>query len=434
MNVFALLFTIEAIGKGAIEIEDPISKFKIDDVYQINLDSVGHFVERWNPDLASRRIQLARSESLVGFESRYPNPLVQPRISRNTQTREHNLGLIINQEIPTRGKRSLKNSIELLKIESIQAEIENLTHQLKLKATQALIELGFLKLDEKYLVQQIDKLSELLATKKTLAARGEDTSISIAQLEFQITNLEFQHINHKEEEKITHFELLNLLGTIHPHSVNIVPPDVQDWHLSQLDKSEGTLSSFHPELVIKKSALEIATISYRLEKLQNVQNPTLIFGVESGIEEDLPIGFVRESTFSLGVSMPLPIWSNNSKLIRAKLWDKQHAEVALKHKENQLNRRILFLKSMITMNFSLYDQLQKNTLPAAKQRLQMLNNFQEQGQGSIDFIVKAETDFHLMRLKEMETRKKIILDLIELEYHFSPKPQINIKSLFHRDH
>lgn len=389
----------------------------------ISRESLPMILGTISPDNRINQLSVQAAEAHSYSAGKLPDPSLTPGFERNLQSREYSISLGVSQEIPIRGKlRQMSIIAENATRRQIAHNQSEQFHKV-IDGRKLLIQMAIA--EQKIATQQkkILNLEKLLESKLDLVAVGEDSRISTGKLEYELAGSRFDLNTSKLEIDTLRYSLLSLIG-LEESSISLQLPNIEN--LKNLpDPATFSLDQplelkYHPQLVFLGSIAQLRESESKLEKLNRYADPKWMIGIASGLREDRPFGFERESSVSFEVSIPLPLWNNRRGTIEASESHYQSAELARNTLEVHLRNKASHLARLLQSHHRTITDLTQNTRPALSQRIQGLTEFREQGLATQEQIAQAEADAMNMDLNFLASLEKFHMAFIEWDAIIAP--------------
>lgn len=373
---------------------------------EISMESIPHYVSELNPEIIKAKYFLSELHALDKGAGIWTNPTIQPGVIRNLNTREYNLSFGVSQKLLSSHKRKSQQSISSNKISLQDSALYLQIFRASEEARDLLIHLTSFHKKEKLLMEQLDNFEKLLALKTLFISQGEESEINAGYLEHRIFLKKQELENLKILNDTTRADLALIFGKSAPNNVALVFPD---WKIpNTIPQVDLSKLEEHPEIKFRKSQIDLAHAQIRLEKNRKYTDPTLMAEVQSGIVEDIPIGFEQETSFRFGVSFQLPIWNDNSHNVKAKRIMAQQKEASLGFTKNELKTRAHSLRRNLETLLHNINNTRTIAISASEKRVESLNKFNKNGVASIDQVARAQTEHFEMELSLLSIEEQFL--------------------------
>lgn len=361
------------------------SPLALDDLIRVGLEQ--------HPKLAQAgfAVDAARGKALQA--GLYPNPTVSVNLDElgdRTGPKGVNTLPLVTQEIVTGGKLRLDRAAACREVDQTTLSLLNQRYLLVAGIRQAYFDVMTLNQRISILNELVGLAEQAVATTQKLVEARQLAPLDVVQLEVELGRLRVERDAAQKELPaalrrlatsvgVPTLALPGIMGTL-----DIALPDYE------LDRVQAYVLSVHPEVKSAVIGVDKARLVLRRAEVQPIPNVTVGAGYVRQNQN-------RSDDWTVGVSVPVPVWNRNQGNIQAARAALAEANKEIARVENDLADRV----AAAMRDFA-----------AAKQRVESLKVLREKAAQAVRIVREAQTMTTLQRLESQRS-----LSQVDLEYN-----------------
>lgn len=270
----------------------------------LSIDEAAQRTLRENPSLRAARWRIEEARGRVVQSGRLANPELDLSYSRKRGTGEYAAGIGLLQRFPVTARLSLERAVARAELAAAEAEVADGGRRLALEARSAAIKVLAIQELRALRDQQLQNSRELSDQMQRRFKVGEASSIETLQ-----TDLETRQLSSASGR--LEFELAALLGELRillglPRNAPIAIKGSLHGPGTSLRAGDERRRA---DLLAGAAKLDSATQTSSLARAERWEDFSLSLGLERGRSEDAPLGLERETTATIKLGIPLPVWN-----------------------------------------------------------------------------------------------------------------------------
>lgn len=284
-----------------------------------------------NPDLAVAEFEIQRTKNRLRWSGRLDNPQLEISGADDVignRENERNLEVAFSQRYPLTSRLRDEKNVRRTQVLIAEAEIAEQRRQLAYRVDQASAELLATRARQ-FVVNKLAALNaEIVASIEPFVARGEISSLDVAQTQLTGRSLDQQISQIKNKERQQALALAQLLGVEATRKVHIRDgfrlPLTRPSTGSRL--SDEQLFRRRPDHLLTLVQHDVAQAEALLAHANRWEDIAFKVFVEREQAVDAPDGLDPNTFAGVGVSIPLPIRQRNEEAIGKARIDTEAAE------------------------------------------------------------------------------------------------------------
>ncbi|MGC4016108.1 MAG: TolC family protein [Luteolibacter sp.] len=374
----------------------------------VTLASVADRVRTQNPDLAAARQRIGEALGRMKQAGKRDNPRLQTEMEHNTKTSEGGVKIGLTQSFPVTDRLRFEKEISVQELKAAEAEVRDVERKLVAAGREELVKILAIRRQRELLREQAAVSGKLADFIDQAAEKGEGSRLDAGQAKLEAAKLatEIRQLDAQEAAAIG--ALKPLLG-MSPASKLMPSGELPPIRIPEA----GAGSSRRPDMQVAKVEADAASLEVDLEWTKKYEDIEVgVFG-SAGRRIDEPGGAEGEGMVGFQLSIPLPLWNDNSGNIEA-------AQAKLKRKQlevNALDRTIRneaeAARAEMAEWAKLEQEVRSELLPLADRQADLAEQTWRNGQGELQVVLKAREqrlqlassrldalrDFHLARVR-----------------------------------
>lgn len=374
----------------------------------LTLDNIGDYASRHNPTLAAARFRIEEARGRLQQSGRLSNPELGSEFMQSVRTPERSFEIAFTQRFPITARLRLEKAVSRAELAAAEAEVRDQERRLALTVRTAAVKLLSVDSHRALRQRQLENSRQLVEFTRKRLESAEAAPVEVLQLELEERQLEAEILQLDTERA-------SLVGELRPQ-LGLAPADepVISGNLpvpSRIPAPAGTFA--RPDLEAARASVDAARSAVDLARAQKWEDIGVGIVAQSERAEDAPEGYMRDEFVGLRLSIPLPIWNDNSGRVR-------EAKAAAARKAKEVDALAVNIRGeiegaraeMATLS-KLMSTLDESLLPAATQIEEQLRVAYTAGQSPLTEVLRARDrrlqlerqridalrDFHLARMR-----------------------------------
>lgn len=374
----------------------------------VTLASVADRVRAQNPDLAAARQRIGEALGRMHQAGRRENPRLQTEVEHNTRTSEGSVKLGFVQRFPVTNRLRFEKELSVRELNAAEAEVRDVERKLVAAAREELVKILALRSQRELLREQAALCGKLAGFIEQAVAKGEGSPLDAGQAKLEAAKLAIEIRQLDAAEAAAIGALKPLLG-MNPSAALAPGGELPPVRVPHAEAG----SSRRPDLQAARVEADAAALEVDLERSKKFEDIEVgVFG-RAGRRIDEPGGAEGEGMIGFQLSIPLPLWSDNSGNIeaaRAKLERKRLEAAAL---DRNIRNEAEAARAEMVRWAALERELRVELLPLADRQTELAEQTWRNGQGELQVVLKAREqrlelassrldalrDFHLARVR-----------------------------------
>jgi cobalt-zinc-cadmium efflux system outer membrane protein len=374
----------------------------------VSLKSIPDRISKQNPDLAAARLLIAEAQGRFVQSGRRSNPDLNIGVNHNGNFRERGISIGLSQKFPITNRLTLERAVTATALKGAKAEIRNVERQLIAEAQQILIKSLAIQRQKQLLKKQSAIAKQLADYISDAAQKGEGSVLDAGQARLEAAQFTNQLRQLDAESATLNGALKPLLGmsvnerlVISGSLPDLPPPSLQ------LDTNR------RPDLQAAQFNIQQAAEAAALERARRYDDIELSFSGGYERSEDAPEGFNEEAVFSLGVTIPLPLWNKNEGAIQEADARKLRREKEVIALDKNIRHEAATAHAEMTEWAKLTREISTTLLPLAEKQADLATQAYREGLGDLQATLRtreqllklassrlnALRDFHLAKVR-----------------------------------
>ncbi|MCI0534189.1 MAG: TolC family protein [Verrucomicrobiales bacterium] len=395
-----------AISVSAGTADDPATN----NIEALTLEQAWDVAERLQPELAEAKALIDAAEARAKQAGLFPNPAAIARMEsarfdgRTTGQAEYLAG--ISQPIPLGNRLSKARQAELLERARRSKELEVHRRNLRRRvhsafATALYQEQAFEKQNE--IAASVEKVA---ATTKARVDAGDAAREDLARAEMELVRAKVELRRSEAMREHAMVELKAAMGDPHLSIRTLAGKLEATFEIPALETLAAELST-HPEVAL--AATEVRARQARVdlakaERIPDVRAELLYRRLEAS----------KESSFDVGVSIPLPLFDRNQGRLRKARAEVAAAEARSRSMQNSLRVRLHEAHARLTGALANSRDLKNEVLPRAETVLKAVEARYSAGDISLNEAMPVRRDWAAMQLSYLEALRDVMQAWVEV--------------------
>jgi len=370
---------------------------------------------RHNPDLAAARLGIEEARGRLLHEGRLSSPEVEAEVKPNLAGREFAASLGLVQKFPLNHRLRFEKAVSRAELAVAELEVREAERVLGVEVRLLSVKLLALHAQRELKRVQILHGREMALVASRIAAAGEGSSLSAAQLELEAEQIEIELLHLDSEEAALVGALRPMLGLAATERVTI------SGTLAEPSPVAGTAApstaaptgSGRADYLAAQARIEVARQNLELQRASKWEDVSVGIGYEREHVDDAGAGMERDNILGLKISFPLPLGKNNqSHVLEA------GATAARREKEavalaDGIRAEAAAARGTMIAAAAFHDRISATLLPKSRQLEERFLAAYQAGQTALTDVLRsrekrisleaarldARRDFHLARIR-----------------------------------
>ena len=335
------------------------------------------------------------------------------------------LSLLFVQTWERGDKRQLRRQIAQVQLEQAVLEAENSLRVLTSEIRLAYLELLWPQKQRSLIESHSERIDNLLQLDLVRVEQGEIPAMNTAQLQTELTTLDALKGQLETERWRTQYRFNVLIGSPAEAEYVAVEEDTEAFPLPDLTLAMSFALSRRPDLRAMRASVSQADLEVSMEQAVakrdwkiGVGYHRIVGGLDA--EDFVPQGILQSASsvdnlLHLTLSVPLPLWDDNSGNVAAAAASKRVRERQLAQAESLVKSQVLSAYQDYGLNQRTRELYQKGLVPRLEENWQRLEAaYQLTGEGLGQWI-GIEQDVLDAALQGLEADFQVRQSVIELE-------------------
>jgi cobalt-zinc-cadmium efflux system outer membrane protein len=372
--------------------------------------------------------QIQVLEAQLPQSDRRPNPSFEAEYETGALSGDGDdylLSLLLVQTWERGGKRQLRRQITQAQLEQAILEAENSLRLLTSEIRLAYLELLRTQKRLSLIESHGERINNLLQLDLVRVEQGEIPSLNAAQLQTELTTLDVLKGQLETERWRTQYQFNVLIGSPSEAEHVAVEEVAGPLPLPDVDQALSFALSHRPDLKVMRATVAQADLNVNMEQAVakrdwdiGVGYHRIVGGLDA--EDFVPQGILQSASsvdnlFHLTLTVPLPLWDDNSGNIAAAAAAKRVRERQLAQAESLVRSQVLSAYQAHGLNQRTRELYQKNLVPRLEENWQRLEAaYQLTGEGLGEWTT-LQQDFLAASLQGLEADFQVRQSVIKLE-------------------
>jgi cobalt-zinc-cadmium efflux system outer membrane protein len=372
--------------------------------------------------------QIQVLEARLQQSNRRPNPNFETEFDTGALAGDggdYSLSLLLVQTWERGGKRELRQQITLAQLEQAVLEAENSLRLLTSEIRLAYLELLRIQKRFSLIESHGERINNLLQLDLVRVEQGEIPTLNAAQLQTELTTLDVLKGHLETERWRTQYQFNVLIGSP-AEAEHVAVEEIEGLlPLPDVARALSFALAYRPDLKAMRAAVTQADLDVSMERAVAQRDWEFGLGYHRGVggldaEDFVPQGILQSASlvdnqFHLSLSVPLPIWDDNSGNVAAAAASKRVRERQLAQSESLVRSQVLSAYQAYDVNRRTRELYQNNLIPRLEENGQRLEAaYQLTGEG-LDQWIGIQQDLMEATLQGLEADFQVRQSVIKLE-------------------
>jgi outer membrane protein, heavy metal efflux system len=361
----------------------------------LSIEGAADYALKRNPTLAAARLRIEEARGRVQQSGRLSNPELELDFARNTMGREGSASVSLMQRFPLTSRLRHEKAVTRAELAAAEAEVRDAERKLAAEARAVAVKLLALNGQRELRNKQLGNSRELSGFLLKRVETGEASVVDASQVELESRQIEVENLMLAADEVVLLGELRPLLGVAGDDRIIITGELSAPKAIPAAGEVVG-----RPDILAAQSRAEAArsvVLEQRARRWEDI-GVGASYMRDRTVDEPEPIE--TEQIIGFRVSLPLPVWNNNSGRIR-----EAEAAAARAEKEVDATRliasaEVIAARSAMSAYVKLISELDGQVLPKATQIVEQLRSSYSTGQTPLTEVLRART-----RLLELQRQR-----------------------------
>lgn len=349
----------------------------------LSVDEAAQRTLRENPSLRAARWRIEEARGRIVQSGRLANPELDLSYSRKRGTGEYAAGIGLLQRFPVTARLSLERAVAQAELAAAEAEVADGARRLALEARSAAIKVLAIQELRALREQQLQNSRELSDQMQRRLKVGEASTIETLQTDLETRQLYSASGRLEFEAAALLGELRILLGLA--RNAPIVIKGTLNGSGTNLRLGDERRRA---DLRASAAKLDSATQTSSLARAERWEDFSLSIGLERGREE-APFGLERETTATIKLGIPLPIWNQGQGKILSADAALRRSRLELSALEARVPNEVGTAQQEEAAALLLIATFEQELLPMARRIEEALRNALGSGQTSLIEVLRA---------------------------------------------
>ena len=376
---------------------------------RLTLESAPAYAMRHNPALAAARLRIEEARGRLHQAGRLANPEIELELNRNIRAPEGAVAVAFMQKFPLTARLRLEKAVTRAELAAAEAEVRNAERKLAAEVSTASVKLLGVDAQKALRERQLGLSRELSTFTQKRVEVGEASLVDASLVELEAQQLQTEVLQLDAERAMLIGDLRPLLGM----SVGDVPVIAGTLPPTGRLPSRGANLSQRPDYAAAQSSAEAARQSAALARAQKWDDIGLGLNATGERSEDAPEGFQRETFVGFRLTLPLPLWDDNSGRVQEATAAAVRAEKEIDALALTINAEARAARDTMAVLAKLLTSLNGDLLPKASLIEEQLRTSYSTGQTALTEVLRARDrrllierqrvdalrDYHLARIR-----------------------------------
>lgn len=374
------------------------------------VDGAADYALKHNATLAAARLRIEEARGRLEQSGRLANPELEFDFTRSTMGREGLTGVALMQRFPLTARLRYGKAVSRAELAAAEAEVRDGERKLAAAVRTAAVKLlaleGQRDLRERLLKNSRELSSFLVKRVET----GEASIVDASQVELETRQLEIENLQLVTEKVTLVGEMRPLLGLAGDQNVKI------NGELSSPAGAPAKRSvTSRPDILAAEARANAATAAAKQQRASRWEDIGVGAMYTRERIKDEPDPIDTEHMVGFQVSIPLPIWNNNSGRIREAEAAAVRAAKEVDAARLTAGAEAIAARDEMAVQAKLVAELDSAVLPKASQIEEQLRGSYSAGQTALTEVLRARSrrlelerlrldalrDYHLARVRHV---------------------------------
>ena len=350
----------------------------------LSVEGAAHYARKHNPSLAAARLLIDEARGRLHHSGRLTNPEFEIEYSRHTRGRESALGASIIQRFPITSRLKSERAVSSALLAAAEAEADDAERLLAADTGAAAVRLIALKEQRDLRLAQLELSKTLETFLKKLSLAGESSQTEAAQVELESRQIEIDELQLAAEEARLSAELRILLGCNPEQTIRLseklAPPFTPQAFIVQNER---------PDVRAAQSKLLAAQAAVREQQSRRWEDIGVGASFSSERSADEPNPIETQRIVGIRLSVPLPLWSDNSGRVKEAVAAAARSEKELEAIQKAAAEDAAAARNAMEAYAKLLHELDSKVLPLAQQLEEQLRSNYSAGHSPLTDVLKA---------------------------------------------
>ena len=277
----------------------------------LTLENIGSYASKHNPSLAAARFRIEEARGRLQQSGRLSNPEVATEFMQNARTSGRSFELAFTQRFPVTARLRLEKAVSRAEVAAAEAEVRDQERRLALAVRTLAVRLVSIENHQALRERQLENSRELVEFTRKRLESAEAAPVDVLQLELEGRQLEAEILQLDTDRAVLIGELRPQLG-LGPADVPVVRGSLPV--PARIPAPAGAFA--RPDLEGARATVDAARSAAALARAQKWEDIGVGIVAQTERAEDAPEGFMRDDFIGFRLSVPLPLWNDNSGRVR----------------------------------------------------------------------------------------------------------------------
>ncbi len=384
-----------------IKTEEQVNFTQGEDV-TLTFSNLLSLIQQGNSNLAGARKIIDAAQGNLQMAGLKSNPTIEVELETTVDLSEPFLIAGISQSFPRTNRLALEKQVSATLVEAAVAEVSNVERLLLSEAREQLIEILALRERKVLLEKQADNSQELANFISEAAERGEASILEVPTTVIEMNLLQNQAEQIHIQIELIQAKLKPLLGI--SSSTNLIIED--SLPPMKLPPMQISLPKNRPDLITKQLQVKAANENILLTQAEESLDYDL--GIFAGVGYAVDEPEDKETEGIVGIRFSIPL-GNNPKTpgaLREARAQRDHLDLTATALTQSITAEVSAAYNEMTQWHKLASRINKNLIPKAQENLVKINAAYQNGQVSLQEVLRAREQELSLKLSYLESRQK----------------------------
>ncbi len=314
-----------------------------------------------------------------------PNPNLETEIETAKPLEgsgEHFISIVLSQKWERGGKRSIREQVAQAQLEQAVLGVED--YMRTLKSEVQLAYLALLRLERRLSLSEthLDRVDKLIKFDELRVREGEIPVLNPQHLISERTRLAVHRNEMDSEYKLVQYRLNTLIGADPTTEYFLIDEELPEMPVPAAGQLVNFALKNRPDL--KKARLTVEEAQFQIEMEGAAAKRDWDLGVgyhrihsEVSGDDFIPRGLIQSVTstahlLEFNITIPLPVWDNNSGNLAAAIEDKKLKELELTNAEAMVRREVLASYEQYQLSQRVSETYREHLVPMTEEQLRRI--------------------------------------------------------------
>ncbi|MEE8348071.1 MAG: TolC family protein, partial [Acidobacteriota bacterium] len=397
-------------AQQTLTIEEALGQSRNNAAYQAQLEQI---------QVLEAQMQQSKKRPNPSFEAEYETGAL------SGDGDDYLLSLLLVQTWERGGKRELRQEIARTQLEQAVLEAENALRVLTSEIRLTFLELLWSQKRVSLIEAQRERINGLLQLDLVRVEQGEIPTLNASQIQTELTTLDALKAQLETERWKTQYQFNLLIGSPADAEYTAVEGDMESIPLPDVTRALSFALSHRPDLQTLRAAVSQADLEVRLEQAATKKDWDIGVGyhrIVGGLDQEdfVPQGLIESASsvdnlLHLTLSVPLPLWDDNSGNVAAAAATKRVRERLLAQAESLITGQVLSAYQAHRLNQRTRELYQTELIPRLEENQQRLEAAYQLTGENLEGWIGIQQDYLAAAQQELEADFQVSQAVIELE-------------------